>query len=59
MKITLEMPEIISQQVNVVTNMPAPGKGNDTPLLAGFNIRWGLKNIPFPITRSCLAGTSL
>jgi len=59
MKITLEIPEMITQQANVITNTPAAGKGNDTPLLAGFNIRWGLKNIPFPITRSCLAGTSL
>lgn len=59
MKVTLEIPEIITQQANVITNMPAAGKGNGTPLLAGFNIRWGLKNTPFPITRSCLAGTSL
>ena len=59
MKVSLEIPEIITQQANVITNMPAVGKGNDTPLLAGFNIRWGLKNTPFPITRSCLAGTSL
>jgi prepilin-type N-terminal cleavage/methylation domain-containing protein len=59
MKITLEIPEIITQQANVISNIPAAGKGNGTPLLAGLNIRWGLKNTPFPITRSCLAGTSL
>lgn len=59
MKISLELPEVINQQASVITNTPIPGKGSDTPLLAGFNIRWGLKNIPFPITRSCLAGTSL
>ncbi len=58
-KVTLELPDIISQQANVITNTPPPGKGSDTPLLAGFNMRWGIKNTPFPITRSCLAGTSL
>jgi hypothetical protein len=59
MKISIEIPEITSQQATVITNTPIPGKGADEPLLAGFNIRWGLKNIPFPITRSCLVGTSL
>ncbi|MBU3630713.1 type II secretion system protein J [Polynucleobacter sp. AP-Melu-500A-A1] len=59
MKVSLEVSEIISQQASVITNDPLPGKGNGAPLLAGLNIRWGLKNIPFPITRSCLAGTSL
>ena len=59
MKISIEIPDITSQQATVITNTPIPGKGADAPLLAGFNIRWELKNIPFPITRSCLAGTSL
>jgi hypothetical protein len=53
------VPEIITQQISVITNAPLPGKGVDTPFFAGLNIRWGLKNIPFPITRSCLAGASL
>jgi prepilin-type N-terminal cleavage/methylation domain-containing protein len=59
MKISLEVPEIITQQVSVITNAPLPGKGVDTPFFAGLNIRWGLKNLSFPITRSCLAGASL
>ena len=59
MKVSFELPEVISQQVSIITNDPLPEKGNGAPLLAGLNIRWGLKNIPFPITRSCLAGTSL
>ena len=59
MKVSFELPEVISQQVSIITNDPLPEKGNGAPLLAGINIRWGLKNIPFPITRSCLAGTSL
>ena len=57
MKSTLEIPEIILQEASVITNNPS--QGSNIPQLAGFNIRWGLRNIAFPITRSCLAGTSL
>ncbi len=95
MKVSLEMPEVISQQVQVFTSDPKTTQGNQgtsttpassatptspgsqsttstpatpttqtdqtekNPLLNGITMRWGLKNIPFPITRSCLAGTSL
>jgi general secretion pathway protein J len=57
MKTTLEIGEIISQEASAITNNSS--QGSNTPQLAGFNIRWGLRNIPFPITRSCLIGTSL
>jgi len=57
MKSTLEIPEIILQEASLITNNPS--QGSNIPQLAGFNIRWGLRNIAFPITRSCLAGTSL
>lgn len=57
MKTTLEVGEIISQEASAITNPSS--QGQNTLQLAGFNIRWGLRNIPFPITRSCLAGTSL
>ena len=57
MKSTLEIPEIILQEAGIITNNPS--QGSNIPPLAGFNIRWGLRNIAFPITRSCLAGTSL
>ena len=95
MKVSLEMPEVISQQIQVFTSDPkatqenqgtsttpassatptSPGsqsisstpvtpatqtsQGEKNALLNGITMRWGLKNIPFPITRSCLAGTSL
>jgi general secretion pathway protein J len=57
MKMTLEAPEIISQEATVITNTPS--KGSNPTQLSGINIRWGLRTIPFPITRSCLAGASL
>ncbi len=57
MKTTLEIAEIISQEASAITNNPS--QGLNTPQLAGFNIRWELKNTPFPITRSCLAEMSL
>ena len=95
MKVSLEMPEVISQQIQVFTSDPKTtqenqgtsttpassatptspgsqstastsatpatqtGQGEKNALLNGITMRWGLKNIPFPITRSCLAGTSL
>jgi prepilin-type N-terminal cleavage/methylation domain-containing protein len=57
MKTTLEAPEIISQEATVITNTPS--QGSNPTQLSGINIRWGLRTIPFPITRSCLAGASL
>ena len=57
MKTTLEISEIINQEASVITNNPS--QGSNAPQLAGFNIRWVLRNTPFPMTRSCLAGTSL
>ncbi|QWD39653.1 type II secretion system protein J [Polynucleobacter sp. JS-JIR-5-A7] len=57
MKTSLEIPEIIYQEANATSN--APGQGSISAQLAGFNMRWGIKNITFPISRSCLAGTSL
>ena len=57
MKTTLEIADLINQEASVITNNPS--QGSSPPQLAGFNIRWGLRNMPFPITRSCLAGTSL
>lgn len=57
MKISLEIPEIIYQEANAITN--APGQGSMSAQLAGISMRWGIKNIPLPISRSCLAGTSL
>jgi general secretion pathway protein J len=57
MKMTLEAPEIISQEATVITNTPS--QGSNPTQLSGINIRWGLRTIPFPITRSCLAGASL
>ena len=57
MKTTLEAPEIISQETTVITNTPS--QGSNLTQLSGINIRWGLRTIPFPITRSCLAGASL
>ncbi|MBJ7502625.1 MAG: prepilin-type N-terminal cleavage/methylation domain-containing protein [Polynucleobacter sp.] len=98
MKVSLEIPEVVSQQAQVLTSDPSAtqaGQGNQgapatpatptTPggsgspttanppgtqttstdpaekneLLNGITMSWGLKNMPFPITRSCLAGTSL
>ena len=57
MKTTLEAPEIISQEATVITNTPS--QGSNPTQLSGINIRWGLRTIPFPISRSCLAGASL
>ena len=57
MKTSLEIPEIIYQEANAITN--APGQGSMSAQLAGISMRWGIKNIPLPISRSCLAGTSL
>ena len=57
MKTSLEIPEIIYQEANAISN--APAQGSISTQLAGFSMRWGIKNIPFPISRSCLAGTSL
>ncbi|QWD92141.1 prepilin-type N-terminal cleavage/methylation domain-containing protein [Polynucleobacter asymbioticus] len=57
MKTSLEIPEIIYQEASAITI--APGQGSMSAQLAGFSMRWGIKNIPFPISRSCLAGTSL
>ena len=57
MKTSLEIPEIIYQEASAITI--APGQGSISAQLAGFSMRWGIKNIPFPISRSCLAGTSL
>ena len=59
MKVSLEIPHISSQQVNIITNPPMPGKSPENSLLAGLSIRWDLKNTSFPISRSCLAGSSL
>ena len=52
-----EIPEIIYQEANAISN--APVQGSMSTQLAGISMRWGIKNIPFPISRSCLAGTSL
>ena len=57
MKTSLEIPEIIYQEASAITI--APGQGSMSTQLAGISMRWGIKNIPFPISRSCLAGTSL
>jgi prepilin-type N-terminal cleavage/methylation domain-containing protein len=57
MKTSLEIPEIIYQEASAITN--APGQGSISAQLAGFSMRWGIKNTQFPISRSCLAGTSL
>jgi len=57
MKTSLEVSEIIYQEASAITN--APSQGSISTQLAGFSMRWGIKNIPFPISRSCLAGTSL
>ena len=57
MKTSLEIPEIIYQEANAISN--APVQGSMSTQLAGMSMRWGIKNIPFPISRSCLAGTSL
>ena len=57
MKTSLEIPEIIYQEANAISN--APGQGTMSTQLTGFSMRWGIKNIPFPISRSCLAGTGL
>ena len=57
MKTSLEVSEIIYQEANAISN--APAQGSISTQLAGFSMRWGIKNIPFPISRSCLAGTSL
>ena len=57
MKTSLEIPEIIYQEANAISN--APIQGPMSTQLAGISMRWGIKNIPFPISRSCLAGTSL
>jgi len=57
MKTSLEIPEIIYQEANAISN--APAQGSISTQLAGFSMLWGIKNIPFPISRSCLAGTSL
>jgi prepilin-type N-terminal cleavage/methylation domain-containing protein len=57
MKISLEIPEIIYQETNAITS--ATSQAAMSNQLAGFSMRWGIKNIPFPISRSCLAGTSL
>ena len=57
MKTSLEIPEIIYQEANAISN--APIQGSMSTQLAGFSMHWGIKNIPFPISRSCLAGTSL
>ncbi len=57
MKTSIEVSEIIYQEASAITN--APSQGSISTQLAGFSMRWGIKNIPFPISRSCLAGTSL
>ena len=57
MKTSLEIPEIIYQEANAISN--APVQGSMSTQLAGISMRWGIKNIPFPISRSCLAGTGL
>ena len=57
MKTSLEIPEIIYQEADAISN--TPGQGSMSTQLAGISMRWGIKNIPFPISRSCLAGTSL
>ena len=57
MKISLEIPEIIYQETNAITS--AASQAAMSNQLAGLSMRWGIKNIPFPISRSCLAGTSL
>ena len=57
MKISLEIPEIIYQETNAITS--AASQATMSNQLAGLSMRWGIKNIPFPISRSCLAGTSL
>jgi prepilin-type N-terminal cleavage/methylation domain-containing protein len=57
MKISLEIPEIIYQETNAITS--ATSQAAMSNQLAGLSMRWGIKNIPFPISRSCLAGTSL
>jgi hypothetical protein len=57
MKTSLEIPEIIYQEASAITN--APGQGSISVQMAGFSMRWGIKNTQFPISRSCLAGTSL
>jgi prepilin-type N-terminal cleavage/methylation domain-containing protein len=57
MKTSLEIPEIIYQEASAITN--PSGQGSISAQLAGFGMRWGIKNTPFPISRSCLAGTSL
>jgi len=57
MKTSLEIPEIMHQEASAITN--APAQGSISTQLAGFSMRWGIKNIPFPLSRSCLAGTSL
>ena len=57
MKTSLEIPEIIYQEADAISN--TPGQGSMSTQLAGISMRWGIKNIPFPISRSCLAGTGL
>lgn len=59
MSITVEMNDIISQQAETITSkLNVASQGNEM-LLDGINMRWAIKNTAFPITRSCLTGTSL
>lgn len=59
MNTTLELAEITVQQAEAFVNKSSILSTNNEIHLDGINMRWIIQNTPFPITRSCLMGSSL
>lgn len=57
MQTTLEIEEIHSQHIEVITSTPNRSNLNTNSHIHGVNMTWLIRNQPFPITRSCLLGS--